>query len=149
MQNEGETSSSSSSPNGTNDNDDDDVKYHSYRLWNLPDTVLFQILSFVAPRTHRSAVICHQLAPLSKDATQALLLLNDDDEDAKHNEPTEEDNNHHSSTASSIWDIILRQDYGVRSEHEEKAKKGTSSSRRACKRLRRSLLQRVKSAHRK
>ena len=95
-------------------------------LWKLPDAVLFQIICFVAPPTHRAAVVCHQIAVLSRDATRTLLK---------------------EETATSLWDIILREDYGVH-EHAD-GSRGTSSSRRMCKRLRRSLLQRVKGAHRK
>ena len=103
-------------------------------IWKLPDTVLFHILTYVAPPTHRAAVICHQLALLSRDAANTLLR------DA--------------AAAPSIWDIILRQDYHVqREQHEdtvvndpgEKARK----NRRTCKRLRRSVIQQVQGAHRK
>eukprot|EP00977_Amphora_coffeiformis_P023283 scaffold12881_cov177-Amphora_coffeaeformis.AAC.2 len=99
-------------------------------IWKLPDTVLFHILSFVAPPTHRAAVICHQLALLSRDAANTLLR--------------------DTTVVSSIWDIILRQDYQVqREQHEDVNPPGAKGSRRTCKRLRRSLLQQVQSAHRK
>ena len=98
--------------------------YERLALWKLPDAVLFQVVSFVAPPTHRAAVICHQLALLSRDATKTLLR-----------------------ETASLWDIILREDYQVREHDDDPGKKG--ASRRACKRLRRSVLQRVQSAHRK
>lgn len=111
------------------DGDADDVTVMPC-LWKLPDTVLFQIVSFVAPATHRASVICHQIAILSKNATKTLL--------------------HQEDTSAALWDIILREDYGVHEHHPSSGHHADDGGgRRACKRLRRSLLQRVKSAHRK
>jgi hypothetical protein len=92
-------------------------------LWKLPDAVLFQVVTFVAPPTHRAAVLCHQMAPLSRDASQAILREGD-----------------------ALWEVVLREDYGVRDYSNTS---GGGESRRACKRLRRSVMQRVKGAHRK
>ena len=112
-------------------------------LWRLPDAVLFHLIGFVAPPTHRAAVICHQLAPLTQDATRVLLRQD----------------------PSTLWEILLRQDYGAkrnavgdhdyestrrrRSSRGNTAMATTSTTRRACKRLRRSILQRVQMAHSK
>lgn len=94
-------------------------------LWKLPDAVLFQVVTFVAPPTHRAAVLCHQMAPLSRDASQAILTKGD-----------------------ALWEIVLREDYGVR-DYFHQGGSGKTESRRVCQRLRRSVMQRVKSAHRK
>lgn len=115
-------------------------------LWRLPDTVLFHILCFAAPPTHRATVVCHQLAPLEREATETLLRQ---------------------QTEPALWEIVLRQDYGVRdpdssaaniaADDDARRRKGrgkdisstTTTTRRACKRLRRSILQRVQTAHSK
>jgi hypothetical protein len=88
-------------------------------LWDFPDSILFYVVSFVAPPTHRAAVICHQLAPLCSSCSRKLL-------DEQH---------------SLLWDVVLKEDYGVTDESHSK------STRRSCKRLRRSSLQRVMESH--
>lgn len=93
-------------------------------LWKLPDAVLFHIVSFVAPPTHRAAVICHRLALLSRDAASTLL-----------------------EETSTLWEIISKEDYQVVERDDDPGKKG--ASRRACKRLRRTVLERVRGAHSK
>jgi hypothetical protein len=40
-------------------------KLPTTELWQLPDELLFYLVSFVAAPTHRANVLCHQLAPLS------------------------------------------------------------------------------------
>ena len=106
-------------------------------LWRLPDAVLFHILCFVAPATHRAAAVCHQLAPLSRDATHVLLR----------------------QETCALWDIILCQDYGGDIANFKQQSSSSSSSlyaasastatRRASKRLRQSTLQGVQRAHSK
>lgn len=96
-------------------------------LWKLPEPVLFHVLKFVAPPTHRASVICHQLALLSHEAEEVLLRQEE----------------------SALWDIILRQDYGVQDPNVGANKSDTTTTRRSCKRLRQSIFQRVQSAHRK
>ena len=59
-------------------------------LWNLPDAVLVQIVSFVAAPTHRAEVLCHQLAPLCSSAAETLL-----------------------NEESTVWDVVLNEDYGA------------------------------------
>ena len=95
-------------------------------LWKLPDAVLFHVVSYCAPPTHRAAVLCHQLAPVSRDAANTLL--------------------HDAAGSTALWEIVLRQDYGVQEPHPDDK---SVPLRRACKRLRRSVLQRVQTAHRK
>jgi hypothetical protein len=92
-------------------------------LWELPDELLFYLVSFVAAPTHRATVLCHQLAPLSKAARRAIL---------------EED------SSITLWDTVLREDYGVADISTNHA---SGVTRRACKRLRRSPVDRVRDAH--
>jgi uncharacterized protein YerC len=90
----------------------------SFRLLEIPEVLLYNVLSFAAGPTHRCHVICHLLAPLSKRTAYTML--------------------HHSSV---LWDAILEGDYGVQNDaHHDK-------SRRKSKRLKQEPLQRVKHAH--
>lgn len=91
-------------------------------IWELPDVLLFKIVSFVAAPTHRATILCHRLAPLCKAAHRTLLQ---DDE-----------------TAATLWDTVLTDDYGVLSS------KHHGNTCRASKRLRRSPVHRVRDAHR-
>jgi hypothetical protein len=100
-------------------------------LWNIPDTILFGIISFVAAPTHRAGVVCHQLAPLNHNCYERYM----------HN--------------TSLWEAILQEDYGAISEDCDKSIKNVrrnnangSDKRRRCTRLERSPLERVQEAHR-
>jgi hypothetical protein len=92
-------------------------------LWELPDVLLCYLISFVAAPTHRATVLCHQLAPLSKAARRTIL---------------EEE------SSITLWDTILREDYGVT---DSSCSQASGVKRRACKRLRRSPVDRVRDAH--
>jgi hypothetical protein len=92
-------------------------------LWELPDVLLFNVISFVASPTARAHVLCHQLAPLSKAARRAIL---------------EEE------SSITLWDTLLREDYGVA---DTSCSQASGVKRRACKRLRRSPVDRVRDAH--
>ena len=43
------------------------------QVWDLPDIILFHVLTFIAPPSHRAAVLCHEIAPLCREAYQTLL----------------------------------------------------------------------------
>jgi len=124
-------------------------------VWQLPENLLFHVLSFAEAPTHRASVLCHRLAPLCRASRRAIL------EDA--------------SGSVLLWNAVLREDYGVAAEEEEEDSEGdvhrekscsskppgagsTGSKRRAAaaigprrrrhsKRLRRSPVQRVRDAH--
>ena len=85
-----------------------------HQLWCLPGDILFAILQFAALPTHRTAIVCQQLAPLCQDSYSTLLPLD----------------------KSPMWDLILKQDCG------EALVQGalTSHSRRASKRNKKSVL---------
>ncbi|GKY92567.1 hypothetical protein MPSEU_000226900 [Mayamaea pseudoterrestris] len=101
-------------------------------LWNLPDTILFGIVSFVAAPTNRASVVCHQLAPLNR------LCYN------------QFQNN------TILWEAILQEDYGAAREchgassitSRRNQAGGSDHKRRRCTRLERSPLEQVKEAHR-
>jgi hypothetical protein len=90
--------------------------------WELPDVLIFHIVSFIAAPTHRAATICHQLAPLCREAYNHLLLLQDE------------------SSSSILWGTILKEDYGTVSEDPRK-------THRASKQLRQTTVHRVRNAH--
>jgi hypothetical protein len=98
-------------------------KVPTTELWELPDVLLCYLVSFVAAPTHRATVLCHQLAPLCKASRRAIL---------------EED------SSITVWDIVLREDYGVSDISTNHA---SGVTRRTCKRLRRSPVDRVRDAH--
>lgn len=90
-----------------------------FQIWDaLPDVLLFNIVSFVAARTHRSSVLCHCIGPLCRASYKAILQ----------------------QPERPLWDIVLKEDYGGLVEHHDQ-------QRRACKRLRRSPVHRVREAH--
>lgn len=87
------------------------------QLWlffEIPEALLFHIFSFVSGPTQRVTVVC-RLATLCKASRK--ILSNED---------------------SSLWSVILQQDYGV---------SGTLDKRRSSKRLKQSCLQQVRRAH--
>jgi hypothetical protein len=98
-------------------------KTSTTELWELPDVLLCYLVSFVAAPTHRATVLCHQFAPLCKAAQRAIL---------------EEER------SVTLWDIILKEDYGV---EDSSSIQKSGVKRRACKRLRRSPVDRVRDAH--
>ena len=93
------------------------------QLWDLPDAILCSIVSYVSAPTHRATVLCHQIAPLCKQAHQTLM-----------------------DERCTCWDTILKEDYGVVSEDSNNTR-NRGQQRRACKRLRRSPIHRVREAH--
>jgi hypothetical protein len=93
------------------------MKDASPSLWELPDVLLFHIVTFLAAPTRRANVLC-QIAALCKASRHAILL--------------EEER--------PLWYTILKEDYGAIVAQEE-------TNRRACKRLRRSPVHRVRDAH--
>ena len=99
-------------------------------LWEFPDDLLFRIVSFVAAPTFRAAVLCQQLAPLSR-ASYKNLLADGGEEKAQQR-------------SVSLWDTVLREDYGVAVSTEHHARK----KRRTCERLCRTPIERVRDAHR-
>jgi hypothetical protein len=90
------------------------------QLWDLPDALLFHIVTYLAPPTLRAGVLCHQIAPLCRASYQKLLVQDE----------------------RSIWDLILQADYGVDTEGQQR-----SCQRRASQRLRRSPACKVRDAH--
>lgn len=88
-------------------------------LLELPEVLLYSIVSFVAGPTHRAHVVCHELAPLSRIAADALLEKN-----------------------ATLWEALLEGDYGVKDDIQH-----TANTRRALKRRRESPLFRVRDAH--
>jgi hypothetical protein len=101
------------------------------RLWNLPEEVLFQVVSYAATATRRAGVLCHSIAPLCKGSYRTIL--------------------HDSDRSARLWDIILEEDYSISLESCAPSPKRTKNSsqglRRECPRLRRSPVQRVRDAH--
>jgi len=87
-------------------------------VWELPDVILFHVVSYVAPPTHRAAVLC-QLSALCKASRTAIVLQEE----------------------RPIWDIVLSEDYGAPSATQD------DLHRRVPKRLRRSPIHRVRDAH--
>lgn len=87
-------------------------------LWELPDDLLFHVVAFVAGQTNRASVLCG-LSLLCRSAYHALM---------KHNE-------------RPLWDTLLKEDYGAAIINT------SNSTRRACKRLRRSPVHRVRDSH--
>ena len=59
-------------------------------LWDLPEVLLFHIVTYVAGPTERASVACRQLAPLCR--ASSLLLQREE---------------------SPLWSAILKQDYGA------------------------------------
>jgi hypothetical protein len=90
-------------------------------IWDLFDTILYDIAQYCVPSTHRASFLCHKMAILCKSAQSAIL-----DE----------------SKSTEIWNAVLHGDYGAAND-----KKGLSRRRRSCKRLRRSPIVQVRDAH--
>lgn len=85
-------------------------------LWELPEVLIFRIVTYIAGPTERATVVCHKLAPLC--VASSLLLKREE---------------------SPLWTGILKHDYG--------AQLNERINKRSSKRLKQSLLQRVRDAH--
>ena len=94
-----------------------------FRIWELPEVLLYHIACFAAPRTYRAAFLCQKIAPLCKLSCKSLM------EEEK---------------SVGLWDEVLSGDYGV--EQYGKTNRG-GSTRRSCKRLRRCPIEQVRDAH--
>ncbi|CAB9500459.1 expressed unknown protein [Seminavis robusta] len=93
-----------------------------FPVWELPEVILYHIVGYVAPPTHRAGILCHRVAPLCKAAHRVVF------EEAR---------------SVALWDAVLAGDYQVDTAQSDK-RKGT----RSCKRLKRSPCQKVRDAHR-
>jgi hypothetical protein len=90
-----------------------------FLIWELPEVLLYHIACFVAPQTKRATIFCHKIAPLCKASSKAIL---------------------EETRSEALWDLVLKGDYGVESPVE-------TTTRRSCKRLRRSPVDKVRGAH--
>jgi hypothetical protein len=96
-------------------------------LWDLPDVLVFKIVTYSAAPSNRATVLCHSIAPLCKAMYKKILP---------------------STETSSIWDMLLIEDYGSSTSKPIRERRGRHIDRRECKRLRRSTIHRVRDAHR-
>ena len=106
-------------------------------LWDLPDVLLFRVVSFAAAPTERATVVCHQLAPLCRTAHQNLF----------------------SADRALFWSTLIHEDYGVVLDEDDDndddndkspqqhPRRPTRKRRRKCQRLTRSPVERVRDAH--
>jgi hypothetical protein len=98
-------------------------------IWDLPEVLLYHIACFVAPRTKRAHVLCHDIAPLCRAASRAIL----DDERSVH-----------------LWHLVLQGDYGSSNtttyDSSTMLGGGARPPKRCCQRLRRSPVHRVRDA---
>jgi hypothetical protein len=81
------------------------------KLLQLPHDVLYRILQFAASPTHRAAVLCHSLAPLSKSARQFIQ----------------------GDKSRGLWEAILQQEYWTgkqRGNHVVSPKRASSRRRK-------------------
>jgi hypothetical protein len=91
-------------------------------IWELPDTLLYEIAKYCVPSTQRASFLCHKIAILCKSAHKVIL------DDTKTTE---------------IWNAVLNGDYGVANDTTG----DRHHRRRSCKRLHRSLMDQVRDAH--
>jgi hypothetical protein len=96
-----------------------DEEFEELLIWELPEVLVYHIVSYVAPATDRASVLCHKIAPLCKASSKAIL---------------------EESSSEALWDLVLAGDYGVDNPIEK-------DKRRHCKRLRRCPINRVRDAH--
>mmetsp|Transcript_35178 Transcript_35178/g.105053 ORF Transcript_35178/g.105053 Transcript_35178/m.105053 type:complete len:295 (-) Transcript_35178:1167-2051(-) len=92
---------------------------------NLPEVILYSVLTFVAPPTDRAAALCHRVAPLNSAHHRAV-----------------------ESRWDILWSAIRDNEYGCL--HGQNSSSGGSSGtapRRASKRLRRTPKDQVRDAH--
>mmetsp|Transcript_2943 Transcript_2943/g.4557 ORF Transcript_2943/g.4557 Transcript_2943/m.4557 type:complete len:308 (-) Transcript_2943:309-1232(-) len=97
-------------------------------LLDLPEVLLYSILTFVAPPTERASVLCHQLGP-------TCTLLYSAVESGLHN----------------VWSMILCKDYGSVDESNKVSIgscQGQTGTRRKSKRLRCTTKSSVEACHR-
>mmetsp|Transcript_39273 Transcript_39273/g.95011 ORF Transcript_39273/g.95011 Transcript_39273/m.95011 type:complete len:317 (-) Transcript_39273:41-991(-) len=90
-----------------------------FEIWTLPEVLLYHISQFATPQTGRASFFCHKLALLNKASCKTVL------EEEK---------------SVALWDLVLCGDYGVSSGLQGRSK-------RASKRLKRSLVGQVRDAH--
>lgn len=88
-----------------------------FTVWELPEVLLFHVVSYVDGPTKRATVVCHQLAPLCQSSSKVILK----------------------NELSPLWSAILKHDYG--------AQLNERAGRRSSKRLKQTHLQRVRDAH--
>ena len=111
-------------------------------LSDIPDEILYKIISYVATSTNRATIICHVLAPLCKPLYHKLIVQSQDN-----------------ISSSSIWDILLIEDYGsinnsnnINSCSDQYkisniVHHSQQPTRRVCKRLCRTSIHRVRDVH--
>lgn len=105
--------------------EEEDAFHH---VWDLPETVLFHIVSFVSPKTLRAHTLCHQLALLCHASYNSLLV----DE----------------SRNKLLWEIVWNEEYCGGSTRSNSSQRDIlAPPTRSCKRLRRTSLQKVQEAH--
>jgi hypothetical protein len=99
------------------------------RLWDLPEDVLFHVVSYAAPATRRAGILCHSIARLCQ-ASYGTTILGERDRSAR------------------LWDMILEEDYSSSIDSSAPTPKKVKSSRTGLRqRVRRSPAQRVRDAH--
>ncbi|KAG7346871.1 hypothetical protein IV203_005940 [Nitzschia inconspicua] len=91
-------------------------------LWELPDTLLYEITQYCVASTQRASFLCHKIAILCRASRSRIL----DD-----------------SKSAGLWNAVLRGDYGIANGSDNHG----TSRRRSCKRLRRNPLDQVQDAH--
>jgi len=109
-------------------------------IWELPEQMLYNIACFVVPPTFRAAWLCHSISTLCRASRKFIM------EDEKN---------------VGIWDLVLTGDYGTRqyndprrrkrrrtNRQEEEQQADTQRERRSCQRLKRSIVEQVRNAHR-
>lgn len=94
-----------------------------FPVWELPEVILYHIVGFVAPPTHRANILCHRVAILCQAARKTIL------EDER---------------SVSLWGAVLTGDYGI-----DRSASVDQKQRRSCKRLRRSPCHQVRDAHKR
>ena len=72
-------------------------------IWELPDSLLFHIASFVVPEPYRASMLLTKIATLCKPSYRSLILQN-------NNETTTTSSR---TTTTTLWDLILAEDYGI------------------------------------
>ena len=134
-----------------------------FEVWTLPPEILFHVLCFTAPPTLRAAVCCHQLAVLCQRAKQVLLCESSIRVAHSSTSPSQLHQQQHTlhqsssiaccASATSLWETILQGDYGVNrsttsiGRTRDGRRATATTTRRSCKRLKRSPVERVRDAH--
>lgn len=95
-------------------------------IWELPDTMLYEIAQYCAPPTQRASFLCYKIATLCKASHHRIM-----------DEPT----------SAGIWNSVLKGDYGFSSSNSSENHDTNIRRRRSCKRLCRSPMEQVKDAH--